>query len=413
MQLLFYNIALQFYFIIIKIAALFSNKAKLFVDGRKQTAISIANNEFSIYQNCIWIHASSLGEFEQARPLIEKIKLQNPAEKIVVSFYSPSGYEFRKNYNLADKVFYLPYDTSHQVQQLIDQLAPKLVVWVRYEFWYYTLQYLQEKKIPSYLISASFRANQIFFKSYGRLFKSILTYFQQIFVINKDSQDLLKSISINNTQIVPDTRMDRVISIANASPVNPLIDKFLVNKKCLLIAGSTWQADIDILSPFINAHPEFAFMIAPHQLDESNIKYIEQKLTIPNIRYSSLADKESIFESVLIIDNMGMLASLYKYGKYTYVGGGFGVSVHNVLEAIVYNKPVYFGPHHHKQFECSRLIENKVAQVVYTSEEIAKAILSLENNEAVYLQLCTTAQNYVDTNKGGTDMIFNVIKKHL
>ena len=409
MQKLIYYIGLQLYYCILLIASLFSKKAKLWIAGRNQTHQSIVNNELTNFKNAIWIHASSLGEFEQARPLIEKIKLAYSNQNIVVTFYSPSGYEYRKDYALANKVYYLPYDTSNDVKKFIDQLNPKLVIWVRYEFWYYTLQYLHQKNIPVYLISASFRSNQLFFKNYGQFYRNILLFFKKIFVINTISQNLLKQLAISNTQVIPDTRMDRVMTIANNTTPNNLIEKFLVDKKCLIIAGSTWQADIDILIPFINKYNEFAYMIAPHQLEESNIKYIEQKLTIPNIRYSKLADKESIFENVLIIDNMGMLASLYKYGKYTYVGGGFGVSVHNVLEAIVYKKPVFFGPHFKKQFECSLLIDKDVAQVVYTSEDITKNILALENDENSYQKICMNAHEYVLENKGGTDIIYKSI----
>jgi 3-deoxy-D-manno-octulosonic-acid transferase len=224
---------------------------------------------------------------------------------------------------------------------------------------------------------------------------------------------LLEEIGIKETILCPDTRMDRVQSIAHSNTQNKNIENFLVNKNCILVAGSTWQADIDILFPFINNHPEYAYIIAPHQLNENTLSYIETKLTIPNIRYSLIENKESIFESVLIIDNMGMLASLYKHGKYTYVGGGFGISVHNVLEAIVYEKPVMFGPHHKKQNECSILLDRNVATIVYTSKEIEENILSMENNNSLYLEKCKGAEKYLNENIGGTDIIYEQIKNKI
>lgn len=413
MQIFIYHFFLRIYHILISIASLFNKKAQQWKDGRNATKALIKNNSLQKMSGCIWIHASSLGEFEQARPMIEKIKNTNSTKKIVVTFYSPSGYEIRKNYDLADMVMYLPYDTGTDIKLFIDQLNPSCVIWVRYEFWINTLKYIHQKNFPVYLISASFRDEQVFFKWYGDIFKNCLNYFTKIFIINDSSKKLLEEIGIKETILCPDTRMDRVQSIAHSNTQNKNIENFLVNKNCILVAGSTWQADIDILFPFINNHPEYAYIIAPHQINENTLSYIETKLTIPNIRYSLIENKESIFESVLIIDNMGMLASLYKHGKYTYVGGGFGISVHNVLEAIVYEKPVMFGPHHKKQNECSILLDRNVATIVYTSKEIEENILSMENNNSLYLEKCKGAEKYLNENIGGTDIIYEQIKNKI
>lgn len=413
MSVFLYTISLRCYFFAIQIAALFSSKAKLWMAGRKQLSTLLKQNKLAQLHGCVWVHASSLGEFEQARPLIERIKKQDANQKILLSFYSPSGYEHRKNYELADQVIYLPMDTSKDVELLITQAAPSCVIWVRYEFWHHVLTQLKARQIPTYLISASFRSDQIFFRFYGQLFRNILNNFNSIFVINEQSQILLQQTGINNSILAPDTRMDRVYAIASNSAPIAAIEKFLNNRACKLVAGSTWQADINILFQSINSDNQNTYIIAPHHVDEANLSYIESKLTIPNIRFSQLKNKESIFEQVLIIDNMGMLASLYKYGKYAYVGGGFGVSVHNVLEAIVYDKPVMFGPHHRKQFECGELIKKEVATVVYTSKEIADYMADLDQNEDTYKQKCQAANHYVSTHIGGTEMIYNQIQKHL
>lgn len=413
MSILVYNIILRFYLLAIHIASFFSSKAKQWVIGRSETHKRIKQQAFSDYKNCIWVHASSLGEFEQARPIIERIKKEYPHQKIVVSFFSPSGFEFRKNYPLADAVIYLPFDTSEDVNLLIDQLEPSVVCWIRYEFWYYTLKYLHQKNIPIYLISGSFRADQLFFKWYGQFYVSILKLFTTLFIINQSSIDLLKSISITNVALAADTRMDRVIEIASSNTLAPQLTEFLQNRKCVLVAGSTWQADIDILHPFINKQTEAVCIIAPHQIDEVHLQYIESKLTIPNIRFSQLGKKGTSFENVIIIDNMGMLASLYRVGKYAYVGGGFGTSVHNVLEAIVYHQPVLFGPHHQKQYECGVLIAKEIATVVYTSKEIEDRIALFETDNITYEKTCAAAAQYVQMNSGGSDIIFRQIQNSM
>ncbi|MEI6312056.1 MAG: glycosyltransferase N-terminal domain-containing protein [Bacteroidota bacterium] len=413
MSILIYTIILRFYLLAIHIAAFFSTKAKQWITGRSETHKRIKQHEFSAYKNCIWVHASSLGEFEQARPIIERIKKENPNQQIVVSFFSPSGYEFRKNYPLADAVIYLPFDTSSDIKLFIDQLEPSIVCWIRYEFWFNTLNYIHQKNIPLYLISGSFRANQLFFKWYGRFYVSILKLFTTLFIINHASIDLLKKIGITNVELAADTRMDRVIEIASSNTLPTQLTAFLQDRKCVLVAGSTWQADIDILHPFINKQTEAVCIIAPHQIEEVHLQYIESKLTIPNIRFSQLGKKGSSFENIIIIDNMGMLASLYRVGKYAYVGGGFGTSVHNVLEAIVYHQPVLFGPHHQKQYECGVLIAQEIATVVYTSKEIEDRIAEFETNHTAYEKTCAAAAQYVQSNSGGSDIIFRHIQNRM
>jgi 3-deoxy-D-manno-octulosonic-acid transferase len=263
------------------------------------------------------------------------------------------------------------------------------------------------------LISGSFRADQLFFKWYGQFYVSILKLFTTLFIINQSSIELLKTIGIADVALAADTRMDRVIEISSSNTLPPQLSDFLQNRKCILVAGSTWQADIDILHPFINKQKEAVCIIAPHHIEEMHLQYIESKLTIPNIRFSQLEKKGSSFENVIIMDNMGMLASLYRFGKYAYVGGGFGTSVHNILEAIVYHQPVMFGPHHQKQYECGVLITQKIANVVYTSKEIEERIASFENDPSTYKKVCAAAAQYVQMNSGGSDIIFRQIQNRM
>lgn len=409
-----YNASLHLYKNVLQFTAHFNNQAHAWVQGRQAIKHALHENKLEQYKGAIWVHAASLGEFEQARPIIERIKDDYPTQKIIVSFFSPSGYEVRKNYALADYVCYLPFDTdTNQITQCIEQLSPSIVLWVRYEFWQNTLRLLYENKVPTVLIAASFRDSQLFFKWYGKSYLQILHYFSTIFCTRQQDVTRLHQHGIMHAIHANDTRIDRVCDIASKQVPDASILDFIGNRKCMLVAGSTWVADIDILSIWMNKHPEWVYIIAPHHIDETTLCTIEKKLTIPNIRYTALKNKGTTFENVLLVDTIGMLAAIYRLGQYAYVGGGFGTSVHNVLEAAVYNVPIMFGPHYHKQAECSELLSCNSAHIVYTSEEIDTYIKHLENNPESYQKIQQNTKEYVDDHKGGTEQILKHIKSYL
>ncbi len=409
MSLSIYNLALYFYYFAIVCYSMFNKKAKLWIYGRKQTQYLVDTYGLNEFKGAILCHASSLGEFEQLRPLIERIKTSHPQEKIIVSFFSPSGFEVRKNYELADKVLYLPFDQKKQIQSFLAQLLPKVIIIVRYEFWINTITTAKQLNIPIFLIAASFRKEQIFFRFYGSIFKKLLLCYQQIFVVQSNNIELLQQIGISTVTFAPDTRIDRVVSIAVQQKEIPLITLFLENTECSIVAGSTWDSDLAVILPYIHLYPNKKYIIAPHHIDEKSLIEIESKLTIPNIRYSKLSDNFTKGTNVLIIDNFGMLASLYSYGKFAYIGGGFGSSVHNALEAVVYKKPVFFGPHYKKAIECINLIELQAAYCVLTSSSLSTKIALLESSEIAYNEVSHRAYHYIETNKGGSEIIYKYI----
>ena len=410
MSLIIYNIALVFYYSIIRSISIFNKKAKLWLEGREATQKLIETHQLYDFKGAIICHAASLGEFEQLRPFIEKVKEDYPAQKIIVTFFSPSGYEVQKNYRLADKVLYLPFDFKTKIKPFLTQLSPIALIIVRYEFWLNTIEIAHQLKIPLFLISASFRKDQVFFKFYGGLFRKALNRFNTIFVIRENNVADLHSIGVENVIYAPDTRLDRVIRIATSSKKPPFIEDFLNHKECTLVCGSTWSEDLSIILPYINNHRTKKFIIAPHHIDEKTIQEIEKKLTISNIRYSALSSNLNQEINVLIIDNFGMLASLYRYGKCAYVGGGFGVSVHNVLEAAVYGKPVLFGPHHLKAVECHQLIISGIGFEVNHEHEFSKRMKELEENLSKYQQISKAAHTFIVANQGGTAIIYDKIE---
>lgn len=410
MSLIIYNIALVFYYSIIRSISIFNKKAKCWIDGRKTTLELLKTHQLDGFKGAIVCHAASLGEFEQLRPFIEKVKEIYPAQKIIVTFFSPSGYEVQKNYSLADKVLYLPFDFTTKIKPFLTQLSPIAFIIVRYEFWLNTIEIAHQLNIPLFLISASFRKDQVFFKFYGGLFRRALKRFNTIFVIQKENVADLHTIGIHNVTYAPDTRLDRVVRIASSSKTNTPVEGFLHNQSCSLVCGSTWSEDLPIILPYINSHPAKKFIIAPHHIDEKTIQEIEKKLTISNIRYSALSSNLDKDINVLIIDNFGMLASLYRYGKCAYIGGGFGISVHNVLEAAVYGKPVLFGPHHLKAVECQQLITSGIGFEVTCADEFSKRMMALEENVKEYQQISEVAHTFIEANQGGTAIIYDKIK---
>lgn len=399
-----YNIAIQLYGLIVKTFSLFNNKAKLFIRGRKNIFENIQKKIDPAKSN-IWFHFASLGEFEQGRPLLEKIKSEYPEKRIVITFFSPSGYEIRKNYALADGVFYLPLDTANNAKQLIAAINPEIAVFTKYEYWYHYFENLHKSGIPIYIISGIFRPDQIFFKWYGSFNRKILSFVNHFFVQNEESKQLLSQINIKNVSISGDTRFDRVAENAESPKDFELIRKFR-NNTPTLIAGSTWPADERLLTLLITKKTDWKFIIAPHEIDKAHIDEIV-KLIPTAIRYSELSD-QSMNSQILIIDNIGILSSVYQYGEIAYIGGGFGVGIHNTLEAAAFGIPVIFGPKYDKFQEAKDLISIGAASSIGTAEELFKAFNKLATNKTAG----EIAKNYVNSKTGSTDQIIKYIAQN-
>jgi 3-deoxy-D-manno-octulosonic-acid transferase len=355
----------------------------------------------------IWVHCSSLGEFEQGRPLIELIKKQNPAFKILLTFFSPSGYEIRKDYKNADWIYYLPMDSPSNAKRFLDIVQPHLILFVKYEFWYYYLNEIKKRQIPLLLVSGIFRQNQPFFAWYGNFHRNMLCCFTHIFVQNETSVTLLTNIGFKqHISISGDTRFDRVIEIADGFEPITLIENFVAENQ-VIVAGSTWTEDDEELDHYANTHPEIKFIIAPHDIEEDRIK--ECLLLYKNsILFSQLNSEQANLENtnVLIIDNIGMLSKLYRYATICYVGGAFGEDgVHNVLEAAVYSKPVVFGPEYDKYIEAVELIDTGGGFSIESAVELEKVLDSLLKEDELYRQTSFKAGNYVKNRSGATKKI--------
>ncbi len=403
----FYSIGIFLYASVIKVASFFNTKAKLRAKGAKQTFAKL--NQFKS-DNLIWVHCASLGEFEQGRPLIEKIKLQYPDYKIALSFFSPSGYEMQKNYESADIVFYLPNDTHKNAEKLISLLKPKLVFFVKYEFWFWHLNELKKNEIPVYLISGIFRKDQLFFKIYGNFFRKILEDFTYLFVQNKNSEELLLDIGVKNVTVTGDTRFDRVFEIAQSRTQFEIIDKF-TDKSFVFIAGSTWKPDEDIIFQFIDSSgiQNIKYIIVPHEIKDENIKRIQNLSHKTMIRYSESNFENIVDTDIIIIDNIGMLSSLYAYADIAYIGGGFGTGIHNTLEAAVYGIPVIFGPKYSKFDEAKELISRKAGFSISDKDEFFQIMRKLITDNNFKLQSGKNAEIYVKENIGASEKILQAI----
>ncbi len=411
-MILFYKSGIYIYSILARISAPFSIKARQFVAGRKrwQKILSEKKDNKAKY---IWMHCASLGEFEQGRPVIEEIKKQFPEYKIALTFFSPSGYEIRKNYDLADIVMYLPVDTKKNAAEFLNILKPEKAFFVKYEFWYFYISELKKRNIPLFVISAIFRKNQQFFKStpWGKWYRKMLFMFEHIFVQNEESATLLQSIGIKNYTIAGDTRFDRVASIAKGSKKFPIVEKFKGNAK-LIIAGSTWKPDEEILTEFINQNRDVKMIFAPHQVSETNINRLSQLLKTPTARFSQIENYDPEKLQAIIVDSIGILSSLYKYGDIAYIGGGFGVGIHNILEAATFGLPVIFGPNHSKFKEAVDLKSEGGAYSVSSFEQLKTTMYSLLNDERVLRNASEICHKYVGKNIGSTILIIKKVFKN-
>lgn len=411
-DVLMYNISVRLYKLAILIASLFNQKARLWLQGRRdifdrlQKAVDGSGP-------VIWMHCASLGEFEQGRPVLEQLKQQYPQHRLLLTFFSPSGYEIRKNYAGVDWVFYLPLDTKTNARKFLGIVKPTLSVFVKYEYWYHYLHQLHQKDIPVILISAIFRENAPFFKWYGAVHRKMANYFRHLFVQNQESYGRIATIvPADKISLAGDTRFDRVKTIADGFEPLPLIEQFVQHKK-MLVAGSTWPEDELMLKKLIHSQPDLSLVIAPHEITETHLQFLRTTFT-DAIFYSALlkAGSGSSAARVLIIDNIGMLSKLYRYSLISYIGGGFNKSgIHNTLEAAVYGKPVLFGPNYQKFAEASGLVKNKAAYSYTTDKELTEFVSQLISDSTLLEAYSQNAGKFVATNTGATGLILNWLKK--
>lgn len=408
---LLYNIAMLIYQSFIWLASKFNNnKATLFLSGR-ENVFALLEQKRLPGEHYVWFHAASLGEFEQGRPIMESLKNSHPEYKILLTFFSPSGYEVRKDYQGADIICYLPMDMSWNVKRFLDIVQPDCAIFIKYEFWMNYLLELKKRQIKTYIVSAIFRESQLFFRSYGGFYRRLLKSFTHLFVQNDESVRLLHSIGFDNVTKVGDTRFDRVADIAAKSKDLPIVQAFKSDAK-VLIAGSSWPNDENILLPYFNQNFPLKLIIAPHEIDEGHLQSIISQLKRPYIRYSQ-ATIENVKEAdCLIIDCFGLLSSIYRYGEIAYIGGGFGVGIHNILEAAVYGIPVIFGPNYKKFQEAVDLIELGGAFSIADYTGFSRLMSDLlVDNSSLYASSAAVSNDYSQRNRGATIKVLDIIFK--
>ncbi len=398
----------------IVVGSYFNKKLRKMLDGERE-AIKQIREKVDPDAQYIWFHAASLGEFEQGRPLIEKVHKEHPEYKILLTFFSPSGYEVRKNYTGADIITYLPIDTITNARAFLRAIRPVMAFFIKYEFWYNYLHILQHRGVPTYSVSSIFRPNQIFFKWYGRNYGRVLQCFTHFFVQNEESQQLLAGIGFKNSTVVGDTRFDRVLQIKEASKQLPIVDSFVhiheEKKPLTFVAGSSWPPDEAIFIEYFNTHPSWKLIIAPHVIGEDHLKQIISLLKNKKVvRYTQTTETDAANADVLIIDCFGLLSSIYRYGEVAYVGGGFGVGIHNVLEAAVWSIPVIFGPNNAHFAEAQGLKHNGGGFEIHNLEDFSKYIQRFEVETNFRLECGIAGGKYVAALAGASNKVLNNIQ---
>ena len=404
-----YDLGISIYSLLIWILAPFNAKAKLLFNGRKRLMKQIEQT-VEQGQEYIWFHFASLGEFEQGRSVMEQIKQRFPSEKIIVTFFSPSGYEIRKNTPLADYVFYLPADTSKNARKFLDILNPKFAVFTKYEYWYHYFNELNKRNIRLLMISAIFREDQIFFKQYGGFFRSILKKVSYFFTQNNESVNMLKWIGITKAGLAGDTRFDRVVELPKQH--KEILPALHFSKDSnVLVAGSTWPEDEILLKELLEKHKDLKAIIAPHEIHDDHINALQKMF--PNAmlfsKYDTYTDQQKTVSRELIIDNIGMLSSLYHYGRIAYIGGGFGAGIHNTLEAATYGMPVIFGPKYEKFQEAIDLLELGAGFSISKYPELEEVFTALQQSDKL-LKSSLAAKNYVQQRSGATQIIMKYLE---
>ncbi len=399
-MLLIYNIGISLYFCAIYFASFFNRKAKLWLTGRN-------NVVYKKFEKSLWFHFASLGEFEQGRPLLEHVRKKQPETKIVVTFFSPSGYEIRKNTPLADAVYYLPLDIAANASEFIEAINPEAAIFTKYEYWYHYFNELHKREIPLYVISGIFRPDQVFFKWYGGLHRRMLGFVTYFFVQDSASKELLQTLGVTNVEVSGDTRFDRVWANAQQPKELHVINQFKNGHK-LFIAGSTWPDDEALVVTLVKDYADWKFIFAPHEIDEDKIEKLTGLLPLNSvIRYSQIETNQISLNNyqTLIIDNIGMLSSLYQYADVAFIGGGFGVGIHNTLEAAAFGLPVIFGPKYDKFKEAKDLISIKGGYSINDEPELKATVAYITEDIQRYNETCQIVKDYVKQNTGATQTI--------
>ncbi len=358
----------------------------------------------------VWVHAASLGEFEQGRPVIEALRVRRPDVRILLTFFSPSGYEVRRGYDGADWVFYLPADTPRNARRFVRTVRPQAAIFIKYEFWLNYMRQLSKVQCRTFLVSAIFNPDQIFFKPYGGVFRRGLAIFERLFVQDAASALLLDSINIRNNTVSGDTRFDRVAAVAAAARRIDEVERFAAGAR-IVVAGSTWPPDEHLIADMARRRPGLKFIIAPHEMDQARIERFIASSPRPAVRYTDCRDGKAdpAQADVMVVDTIGILSSLYRYGAYAYIGGGFGVGIHNTLEAAAFGIPVAFGPNYHRFREARELVDSGAAISVESADELDKWMEEMEQSPKKYKATCDMAANYISKNKGATEKIINHI----
>lgn len=402
-----YQIGIQLAAFFLPLSSLFSSKMKLFVEGRKQS-FTILKQKIDPTQKYIWLHVASLGEYEQGLPIMETFKKDYPKYKIVLTFFSPSGYEIRKNNKIADITLYLPLDTKAHAKRFLDLINPKIVFFIKYEFWPNYLNELKKHNIPTYLVSGIFRENQLFFKPYGGFYRKALKAFDHFFVQNEKSKQLLQSIGFTNVTIHGDTRFDRVAQIVERAQPLDYIEKFKNNITTIVI-GSSWVDDEEIYLPYLNASKNIKFIIAPHNIKEDEIARLISKIDKKTVRYSNYNDDDLQTADVFLIDTIGILTQIYAYADIAYVGGGFKTGLHNILEPATHGTPVVIGPKYEKFQEAKDLVALGSCLVVHNTQQLTQTFNKLVNDTNYRKALGAKNRAFVLQNKNATKMVMDII----
>ena len=403
-----YNLIIYLYLLGVAVYSLFNEKVRKMWRGERE-AFRILREKVDPKAQYVWFHAASLGEFEQGRPLMEQLRREHPEYKILLTFFSPSGYEVRKNYEGADIICYLPLDTITNARRFLRTVRPVMAFFIKYEFWYNYLHILKHRHIPTYSVSSIFRPDQVFFRWYGRQYGRVLKCFTHFFVQNEISRELLATIGITDVTITGDTRFDRVLHIKEQAKQLPVVEAF-VRGHCAFVAGSSWGPDEEIFIPYFNGHKDWRLIIAPHVIGEDHLKQIEKLLEGRRIvRYTSATEQNVADAEVLIVDCFGLLSSIYHYGDVAYVGGGFGVSIHNTVEAAVWGKPVIFGPENQKFQEAQELKACGGGIEIKNYEDFARIMDRFTADETALQQAGEAAGGYVKGKAGATTTILRFI----
>ena len=404
-----YTIAIYLYQLMVMLASPFHEKARTLLHGQRQ-AFRVLKEKVDREARYVWFHAASLGEFEQGRPLMERFRREHPEYKILLTFFSPSGYEVRKNYQGADIICYLPFDTPSNVYRFLHLIRPEMAFFIKYEFWMDYMWACHHYNIPFYSVSSIFRPNKIFFRWYGRPYARTLKYVTHFFVQDEQSRQLLASKGyVNNVTIVGDTRFDRVIDIARQAKELPLVERFCKDVSCVFVAGSSWPPDEELIIPYFNSHPNMKLILAPHVIDERHLQQIEQRLSRPSMRYTQATEDNVSKAECLIVDCFGLLSSIYRYGQVAYVGGGFGEGIHNVPEAAIYGVPVLIGPNN-KGFREAQDLLRMGGCFEITGPTLFNAVVDrILTDSQLRQSRGAVCHDYITSNAGASDVIFKTL----